>query len=163
MSDATDNAVNGQSAGQPQSPVTLNGQYLKDLSFGVPNAPGIFGEIDRPPEVTVSVNVEARRYGENTFEGILLLNVEGKLKEKTAFIVEVTYCALVTLHMPEEHIEPFLMIEVPRLVFPFARAIIADATRDSGFPPLVITPIDFVALYRQRLAQAQEATQAGHA
>ncbi|MFN3078200.1 MAG: protein-export chaperone SecB, partial [Alphaproteobacteria bacterium] len=80
---------NNPDSGQPPS-VVFNGQYLKDLSFEVPNAPGIYGEIDAPPEVTVSVNVDAQRFGENVFETSLVLNVKGQVKEKTAFIVEVT-------------------------------------------------------------------------
>ncbi|MBF0130494.1 MAG: protein-export chaperone SecB [Alphaproteobacteria bacterium] len=134
-------------------PVVINGQYIKDFSFEAPHAPGIFAEIKSPPEVLINIDVKADRIQDNVFESTLLFHIEGQVGEKKAFIVELTYCGVVAVHVPNEHLQPVLLIEVPRLLFPFARAIISDVTRDSGFPPLMIAPVDFVSLYRQRMEE----------
>ncbi len=86
-------------------------------------------------------------------EVTLRLQLESKLQDKTAFILDLTYCGIFTVQMPEEHVQPLLFIECPRLLFPFARNIIADTVRDGGFPPILLQPIDFVTLFRGRLEQ----------
>ena len=130
----------------------INAQYIKDLSFEAPGAPGIFAALaGHQPEVTVQVNLDAQPLGNHLHEVTLRLALEAKLQDKTAFILDLTYGGVFTVQMPEEHIQPVLMIECPRLLFPFARNIVADTVRDGGFPPILLQPIDFVSLFRSRV------------
>ena len=146
-----------------QPPMVINGQYVKDLSFEVPGAPGIYGEMQgQNPNIPIHVDINANQVAENTFEVVLHLRVEARLEDnKPVFIAELSYGGIFTLAVPAEHVQPMLLIECPRLLFPFARNIIADLTRDGGFPPLMIQPIDFVQLFRSRMEA--EAQPAGHA
>ncbi len=143
-----------------QQPVTfqVNAQYIKDLSFEVPGAPQVFAALaSAAPEVNVQVNLDAQSLGSNLHEVTLRIAIEAKVQDKAAFILDLTYCGVFTVQMPDEHIQPMLMIECPRLLFPFARNIVADMVRDGGFPPIMLQPIDFVALFRNRLEQAAAA------
>jgi preprotein translocase subunit SecB len=136
-------------------PIQVNAQYIKDLSFEVPGAPTIYGELaSGSPEISVRVDLAAQPLQPHVFEIVLQLVIEAKLKDRPAFIAELSYGGVFTLNVPEEHLQPILLIECPRLLFPFARNIIADVTRDGGFPPMMLQPIDFVALYRARMEQA---------
>ena len=140
----------------------VNAQYIKDLSFEAPGTPQIFAALaGAQPEVSVQINLDAQPLGNRLYEVTLHLAVEAKLKEKTAFILDLTYCGIFTVEVPEEHLQPMLLIECPRLLFPFARNIVADAVRDGGFPPIMLQPIDFVALFRSRMEQmaAQQKSQ----
>lgn len=154
-----------QEGTEPQ--VGILAQYLKDLSFENPSAPQSFqGMAQAKPDIEVNVNLNARRVGEEGYEVVLNITAKATLKDQdvTAFVVEISYAGLFGVrNLPEENLEPFLLIECPRLLFPFARRVIADATRDGGFPPLLLEPIDFVALYRkhQEERQAQGGAQAG--
>jgi preprotein translocase subunit SecB len=131
-------------------PIVVNVQYVKDFSFENPNAPQSLMAANGPPEVAVNVNVGARGLQPDTYEVTLSMTATAKHQETTAFICEVAYAGIFTLNgVPDEHVQPVLLIECPRLLFPFARAMVADATRDGGFPPLLIQPIDFVDLYRR--------------
>lgn len=133
-------------------PVVILAQYLKDLSFENPNAPESLTTMSGQPDVSIGVNVEAKKIGDNDYEVVLLLNVTAEENKKTMFIVEVTYAGLFTLNdIPEEALQPIILIEAPRLLFPFARNIVSDATREGGFPPLLIQPVDFVGLYQQHV------------
>lgn len=149
-----------QSEGQEQPnasamPIQVLTQYVKDLSFENPNAPQSILPTLPQPAVSVSVDVEARQVAEELFEVVLELKAEAKRDEGVAFIVELTYGGLIQLPgVPEEHHAPMLLIEGARLLFPFARAVIAQATRDGGYPPLLINPVDFVDLFRRRVAAA---------
>jgi preprotein translocase subunit SecB len=144
--------------------LTINMQYVKDLSFENPRAPQVFASNERAPQVQVNVDVNARPVAENMFEVTLVLNAEAKSNDQPVFVVELTYAGLFTLPaLPQEQARPLLLIECPRMLFPFARAIIAEATRDGGFPPLMINPIDFAALYRQQAQTAASAGTAGRA
>ncbi len=138
-------------------PIIINSQYMKDLSFEAPNTPMIFQELKAAPDVEISVDVQANKLQEKTFSVDLKFNVKGKSGNNTAFLTELVYGSIVTLNVPDEHLEPVLLIEVPRHLFPFARNIIADTCREGGFPPLMINPIDFVALYNQNKANQQAA------
>jgi len=139
---------------QSLPPLIVNGQYIKDLSFEAPHAPNIFSELQgRQPDVPISIDLQARPLAENVYEVLLHLKIEGRLDDKVAFMIELAYGGVFTVHVPAEHLQPMLLIEAPRILFPFARAIIADATRNAGFPPLMLQPIDFVQLYRQRVAE----------
>ena len=155
---------------QPENPqptlpqIGVKAQYIKDLSFESPNAPQIFAPGQSPPELTMGVNVRTRPMGDNTHEVLLMLKLEAKLSGKSAFIAELTYGGVFTLAaLPEEQIKLLLLIECPRLLFPFARAILADAVRDGGFPQILITPIVFAMLYQANMNNVCTMTAAGAA
>ena len=139
----------------PPSPLTLHGQYIKDLSFENPRAPQSLIE-QKQPQLTLNVNVATRQFETKTFEVTLTVEATAQTPEKEPlFVLELVYAGTVTLgDVPQDAYGPLLLIETPRLLFPFARAIVANATREAGFPPLNIAPVDFVALYRQQLEAA---------
>ncbi|VTZ50615.1 Protein-export protein SecB [Methylocella tundrae] len=129
-------------------------QYIKDFSFENPNAPRSLGPQDKPPNIQIQVNVNARQVAETEFEVNILLEGSAKAESDVLFKFELDYAGLFRLvNIPQSDMHPVVMIECPRLLFPFARHIIAEAVRGGGFPPLYIDPIDFAALYRQRLSQ----------
>ncbi|MFN3890031.1 MAG: protein-export chaperone SecB [Beijerinckiaceae bacterium] len=147
MSDQNGNGGNGA---LPQMNVLA--QYVKDLSFENPNAPRSLAPQQQSPNISIQVNVNANQIDQNDFEVSLM--IEGSAGEGAGllFQFELNYAGLFRLvNIPADDLHPVIMIECPRLLFPFARQIIADAVRNGGFPPLMLEPIDFVALYRQRL------------
>lgn len=153
--------------GEDTSPaIGLISQYVKDLSVENPNAPESYQWTD-VPEMAVDFNISARVIQPEIHEIELKINVTSKGPQGTAFIVELAYCGLIGMrNVSEEQAHPFLFAEGPRILFPFARRIIADAVRDAGYPPMMLEPIDFNGLYLQQLAQAQataEAVPAGNA
>ncbi len=146
---------NGMPAGGP-IPLTLNLQYTKDLSFEVPGAPEIFMSLREQPRVDIALDVNARRLqeGQDTFEVALQIRCDAKgADDQTIFIAELVYCGIFSVNIDAQMLEPLLLVECPRLLFPFARNILADATRDGGFPPVMLQPIDFVALWQSRRGQ----------
>jgi preprotein translocase subunit SecB len=153
-------------------PLVVNIQYVKDLSFEVPGAPAIYTQLRSPPRVDINLDVQARRVqeGQDVFEVVLAIRAEAtEATEATAegttdgarvFVAELAYGGVFTLTgIPEESVEPILLVECPRLLFPFARNILSETTREGGFPPVLLQPIDFVALWQSRRAQ----TPVGHA
>lgn len=130
-------------------PIGLGAQYVKDFSFENPNAPQILNEIQTQPQMSLDVNVLSRNMGGNLYESLLKIKLESKIGNKTGFIVELSYAGLFSLpaELAEEQIKMFLLVEAPRLLFPFARAIISGAVREGGFPNVTLQPIDFMALY----------------
>lgn len=164
-----------ETSAQPQAPaqppLVVNIQYVKDLSFEVPNAPAIYSTLRSAPAVNINLDVNATRLqeGQDVFE--VTLQIRAEATEPPAappngaaaggapvFIVELAFCGVFTLNaIPAEQVEPVLLVECPRLMFPFARNILADVTRDGGFPPVLLQPIDFVSLWQQRRAQQQAA------
>lgn len=144
-------------AGAAAAPgLVVNAQYLKDLSFENPRAPHVLANLQQPPGVQVNVDVQAERLGEDVFEVALRIRGEAAKDDETIFMVECVFAGVFTVTgAPADALRPILLIEAPRLLFPFARAIVADATRDGGFPPLLVNPVDFVDLYRRRLAAEQ--------
>ena len=154
---ATPDTVGAQNQNRP--PLVISAQYVRDLSFESPHAPGIFTEMRQPPEIAVNVDVQAAALNEQqgAFEVRLKVNAEGKVGDKTAFIAELDYGAVVIVNAPAEQVSPLLLIEAPRHLFPFARNVLADITRDGGFPPVVLQPLDFVELFRRRVAAMQQA------
>lgn len=156
-----DNAVQNpeQAAQEVQAQVGILAQYVKDLSFENPNAPASLQKLsEAKPSIDVSVNVNARQIGEDVFEVDLKIVANAKHGEDPAFLTELLYSGLFgAKNLPAEALQPFLLIECPRILFPFARRVIADATRDGGFPPLLLEPIDFAGLYRQHQSQQQVA------
>lgn len=156
MTDETAADAGPKTGGEVPMPALEVGlQYVKDLSFEVPGAPQSFEE-KSTPEVNVNVEVAVKPLDEKSYEVSLRIDAQGKTGGKTLFIAQLEYAGLFRVgETAAEHVQPLLMIEAPRLLFPFARGIIATATRDGGLPPLLISPIDFVALYRQQAAAAQ--------
>lgn len=138
-------------APQAQSmPITIQAQYIKDFSFENPNAPQSLLPTAEQPQLDVRIDVQTRSGPEDSYEVVLHIKAEAKVAGNTAFVVELAYAGLAVLKgLPKEAIQPVLLIEVPRLLFPFARNIIADATRDGGFAPLMINPIDFADMFRR--------------
>ena len=165
MSETTP-APQGSMNDGPQAgpPLVVNIQFVKDLSFEVPGAPEIFSSLRSQPNVQINLDVQARRIqdGQNVFEVVLVVRaeategprVEGQTDGepgRAVFICELSYAGIFTLsNIPENSVEPVLLIECPRLLFPFARNILSDVTRDGGFPPVLLQPIDFVALWQAR-------------
>ncbi len=155
-------------------PLVLNIQYTKDLSFEVPNAPSIYTVLRSAPQVNINLDVQVRRIQEDqlVFEVTLATRAEatmpatggaenGEDKPTIVFIADLSYAGIFTLNgIPENQQEPVLLVECPRLLFPFARNILADVTRDGGFPPVMLGPVDFVGLWQTR--RAQQATPAAN-
>lgn len=163
MSDTTQPA-----APAPVQPLTVNIQYVKDLSFEVPNAPAIYTTLRAQPNVNINLDVQARRIqdGQDVFEVTLQIKAEATepaaangAEPSAVFIAELSYAGVFTLTgVPENTVEPVLLVECPRLLFPYARNILADITRDGGFPPVLLQPIDFVSLWQSRRAPQPIAT-----
>jgi preprotein translocase subunit SecB len=162
MSETTPTPPAGAPQAQAAQPLTVNIQYVKDLSFEVPNAPAIYSTLRAQPNVNINLDVQARRIqdGQDVFEVTLQIKAEATEPSATngaepspVFIAELSYSGVFTLSgVPEDTVEPVLLVECPRLLFPYARNILADVTRDGGFPPVLLQPIDFVALWQSRRA-----------
>ncbi len=149
--------IGGPNGAQAKAPLIVNIQYVKDLSFEVPSAPDIFTTLRSQPNVQINLDVQARRLEDDKsiFEVVLVVKAEAtEPKEESprvVFIVDLSYAGVFTLNgMPENALEPVLLIECPRLLFPYARNILSDITREGGFPPVLLQPIDFVALWQSR-------------
>ncbi len=131
-------------------------QYIKDLSFENPGAPRSLQSRDQAPAININVNVNANPLSDTDFDVVLTLNTEARDGDKVVFNCELVYGGVFRISgFPQEHMLPLLSIECPRLLFPFARQIVADATRNGGFPPLMIDPIDFTQMFTQRMAEEQ--------
>ena len=138
-------------------------QYVKDLSFENPNAPAVY-QWQGQPQMDVQFNIGSQIVGQDLHEVVLKVEITAKANEGTAFQLELMYGGLFALrNIPQEQLQPFLLAEAPRILFPFARRIIADATIDAGFPPLLLDPIDFAGLYMQRAAHQQAEALGGQA
>ena len=136
------------------------GQYLKDFSFENPNAPGSLAPQTKQPDINIAVNVNARNLGPTDFEVELHLEAKASGEGKVMFAADLLYAGIFRLeNFPANMLHPAVLIECPRMLFPFARQILADATRNGGFPPLMLDPIDFGTMYQKRL-QAQTSGQA---
>ena len=151
-------STNDASAAGQQGPrLSIVTQYIKDLSFENPRAPQGLQAGQPRPEIQIQVDVRAQQLGPEQYEVVLVLNTDAKAGGQTVFLLELTYAGIFALaNIPQDSLQPLLLIECPRLLFPFVRRIVSDVTRDGGFPPLLLDPIDFVTLYRRRLTQAQQ-------
>ena len=156
MSDTTEQNDTAVEAGENEIQITILGQYIKDLSFENPTPAQTIQKLaTEQPTMNINVNLNAQQVGEDIFEVDLKVTATAKSKEDTAFVAELLYSGLFGIkNLPENQLQPFLMVEAPRQIFPFARRILSDVTRDGGFPPLMLEPIDFAGLYQQQLAQA---------
>ena len=147
-------------ADSPQR-VTVAVQYVKDLSFESPNAPMSFNELDTRPEIGIDLNVEVRPLQDNHYEVVLHVTARAGRGDNVLFLVELSYGAVASVPpMPDDVRTRVVGAEVPKLLFPFARGIVANAVRDGGFPPFLIDPIDFDALF-ERAAAARAKEQQG--
>ncbi len=150
MAEEGSNGQEGAATAQPG--VNVIAQYVKDLSFENPGAPASLRSQGTSPNINVSVGVQPRPLSDSDIEVELRLEARALDGETTIFAIELVYAGVFRLvNVTAETINPIMLIECPRLLFPFARRIIADCSRDGGFPPLLLDPIDFVALYRQRM------------
>jgi preprotein translocase subunit SecB len=153
MADSSDSNGNAAAA-QPQMPaVQVAAQYIKDLSFENPS----MGVNIQRPQIDFTVDLQARRMQENgPYEVVIKMRVTAQQDEKTLFLLEIAYGGIFVMDkVPEEVLQPYLLIECPRLLFPFMRRIVSDIVSDGGLPPLMIEPIDFAALYRSKVMEAQ--------
>lgn len=164
MADTPETTANG-AAGQQPAPIKMNvmAQFVRDMSFeNILAQKGVQGDVQ--PDVQLQVNLDAKkRNAENQYEVILKIQVMSKAKESsdTLFVLELEYAGVFHVeNVPDEQLHPFLLIECPRMLFPFVRRIVSDVTRDGGFPPLNLETIDFLQLYRTELARRAQAQQA---
>ncbi len=159
----------GQGSQPPQDQQTLPqlnvlGQYVKDFSFENPNAPRSLAPSQTQPALNIQINVGVGQLAATDYEVTLTLEGKAEASGSVLFAFDLTFAGMFRIqNVPPEHLQPLVMIECPRLLFPFAREIIATSVRNGGFAPLLLDPVDFVALYRQRMAQAQGAQPAATA
>ncbi|HZZ62391.1 MAG TPA: protein-export chaperone SecB [Roseiarcus sp.] len=152
---SADQSGNGAVGADANPKFSVLAQYTKDLSFENPNAPRTLGPQQNAPNLSVQINVNARQLAANDFEVSLMLEGGASQGSETMFKFELNYAGVFRIeNFPADQVQPMVMIEGPRMLFPFARQIIADAVRGGSYPPLYLDPIDFHALYLQRLAAA---------
>jgi preprotein translocase subunit SecB len=133
--------------------VGIVAQYVKDLSFENPNAPAVY-QWQSQPQMDIQFNIGSQMVGDDLHEVVLKIEIKATATEGTAFQIELLYAGLFALkNVPADQLQPFLLAEAPRLIFPFARRVITDTSVDAGFPPLMLDPIDFAGLYMQQQAQ----------
>lgn len=160
MTETSGPAAQPEPAQPPQ--IGILAQYVKDLSFENPNAPQSLSFGGEAPQISINIDVKAQGLGEQRYEVVLKLSAQARQKDKVSFVAELEYAGLFNLKgFPPDVIEAACLVECPRYLFPFARRILADTSRDGGFPPLMLEPIDFAELYRsrrQRPAQAAAPT-----
>lgn len=150
------NAAPGDSAAQPPQ-INVLGQYIKDLSFESPNASRFTRGPGKNPNLQLNFNVQVTNLGHETFEVALALEGEAKSEEGLLYKIELEYAGAFALrNLPQEAIQPVLYIECPALLFPFIRRLVADLSREGGFPPLLLDPIDFGGLYRSKAHEAAQ-------
>jgi preprotein translocase subunit SecB len=148
----------GNGGATPNGPANMGvlAQYVKDLSFENPGAPGTLQPRQKTPQLNISIGVQPKQLSDTDYEVELKLDARAVDGETVLFAIELVYAGAFRLtNVKAEDVQPITMIECPRLLFPFARQILADASRNGGFPPLLLDPIDFVNLYRQRMAANQ--------
>ena len=157
----TINSGNGAVDPDSEPQVMTIAQYIKDLSVESPSSPQAF-QWQAQPQLDVQFNINVDKFAEDIHEVVLKIEVAARSDQGVHFLIDLTYGGLYGLrNIPEEALPPFLLIEAPRLLFPFARQIIADASQNTGFPPLLLDPIDFGAAYMAQLEAQQGDTAIG--
>jgi preprotein translocase subunit SecB len=143
--------------GQRAAPrLSVRAQYIKDLSFENPNAPRSLRQSKEQPQIDVAVDVDARTLGSSNYEVGLRITANAARGGEAMFVVELYYAGVFLIqNFPADRLEAICLVECPRIIFPFARRVIAETTRDGGFSPLLLDPINFAALYRQRHGQSR--------
>ena len=150
--------TNGGQAEDAQPQLNVVAQYIKDFSFENPNAPQSLTTGQEPPQIGIQINVNAAPMSETDIEVVLKLDGKAEIGGKVMFRFELEFGGVFRIrNVPQESLNAIVLIECPRLLFPFAREIIATAVRNGGFPPLLLDPVDFVGLYRQKMAQTPAA------
>ena len=153
-------ASNGNST---QPSLNVLAQYVKDLSFESPGAPASLRGREQAPGININVNVSANPLSEKEFDVNLTLNAKASFEKDVLFNVELIYGGVFRIkNVPENQLAPLLLVECPRLIFPFARQVLASVTQQGGFPPLMMEPVDFNAIYMQNLKQLQAQQAAGN-
>jgi len=159
---AAQKTENGAAANQDEALVpSMNvlAQYIKDFSFENPNAPNSLRPREKPPEISININVNPNPMSETEFEVELKLEAKATDGEELLFNLELVYAGVFRMQgIPKDALQAAVLIECPRLLFPFARQIISEATRNGSFPPLMIDPVDFAQLFRQKVAEQQATT-----
>lgn len=155
-------ATNGGAVPGTDSPrqLAINAQYVKDLSFENPRAPHSLLQPPQgvAPDLQVGVDVRAQGLAADVYEVVMTLKVETRMQNEVMFVAELAYGAVVSLvNTPQEEVPVALMVETPRIIFPYVRNIISEVTRDGGYTPLMLSPIDFAEIYRRRIAEQQQA------
>lgn len=144
---------------QAQPAIMIRNQYIKDMSLEIPFAPAIFKEVNNnQPEIHVDMGMKSDVQEDGSYVVSLETKMDADVNGKKLFILELTYCSNLILNVLEEHKEPILMIELPRLMFPFVRSIVATSLANAGLPPLMLNPIDFAAMYQDKKAKEAAAT-----
>jgi preprotein translocase subunit SecB len=160
MAQSTDGGDGNKTLAGPQPPavqVRVAGQYIKDLSFENPNVRKLLDGPGEKPALRVEVNVNATKLNDKMFESAILFKAEASSRAGVIYDLELAYAGLFEIqNLPDQALEPFLLINCPSLLFPFLRRIVADLTREGGFAPLLLDPIDFAALFVQRQQQGQQ-------
>jgi preprotein translocase subunit SecB len=147
------------SATELQQNFIVKGKYIKDLSFENPNAPHSLVAANNKPSIDINVDLKAQKLQDEIYEMTLHMSARATTDGSTMFLVDLAYAGIFQLsNIPEDRIEPVILVDCPFVLFPFARRVIADVTRDGGFPPLMLDPIDFHALYLQNKARKGVAT-----
>ena len=131
-------------------PIIINMQYIRDLSLEVPLAPQIFQRINKEPKLSVDLNIDAKNLSENVFDISLNININADLDTEKLFILELSYASVCTINVEKEDLEKTIFIEIPKLLFPYARQIISSNTSNAGLPPVVLAPIDFEKNYENK-------------
>lgn len=138
---------------QEQNQVSIISQYIKDMSLEVPNAPEIYSKISTQPQIGVELNIDVKKMENSMFEVVLNLRINADVNNEKLFIFELAYGSLNLIKLPEENIEPVLFIEIPKMLFPFARQIVASNLSEANMPPLLLAPVDFTAIYKSKKDQ----------
>lgn len=143
--------------GQP--PLIVNAQYIKDLSFENPAAPPQQAASQEAPEISVNIEAQANPLVDRSFEVCIRIQVTAQRKDKPVFLLDLTYAGVFTIgtEVPDEYVRPILMIECPRLLFPFARQVVSSLIQEGGYPTLLLNPVDFADLYQRQVAQEEQA------
>ena len=144
----TDDTSTSPEAVSSKSPMfTINAQYVKDLSFENPNIPGLM-QLETEPSVEMNIDVKGTKLNDNLYEVVLTMTCKGNSGDVALFVAQLSYASLVSLNsVPDEQIQRLLVVDCPTLMFPFARNIIAEVTRDGGYPPILMQIVDFNAIY----------------
>ncbi len=143
-------SVPAESLETSKDPILINAQFIRDLSFEAPTMPEILSiMVENPPQINVNVNVSTKKFDNSVFEVGLEIDAKANVNDKTGFILELEYCGIFTLNCDPDVEKALVLIECPRLLFPFARSILAQTTRDAGFPPLMLGNVDFARMYRE--------------
>jgi preprotein translocase subunit SecB len=143
---------------QPQVQAQVVAQYIKDMSFENPNVDRLLGGPGESPNMKLEINVNARKVNDDLFESAIDFKGHATNSQGTIYDLEIVYAGLFKIkNIPEQALEPFLLINCPSLIFPFLRRLVADISREGGFPPLLLDPVDFAGLYVRRQQQAAAA------